>query len=107
MTNLGAELEVMTLPVRGLQLDWAASVRQASYASLTANVQGKNRDLTGNKPLFNPPAASFLAAQYRYPVGKSASVFVRGEQRYSGAYYLNFDYAIRRMCSTTPRRALR
>ena len=95
MNNLGAELEVMTVPAKGLQIDWAASVSNATYASLLVNVQGKNRDQAGKSALFNPPAASFLAVQYRHSVGKSASVFVRGEQRYSGAYYLNFDYAIR------------
>ena len=58
------------------------------------NVGGQNRDLTGNKPLFNPGAASFLAVQYRYPLRGRASIFVRAEQRYTGAYYLNFDNVI-------------
>lgn len=95
MNNLGAELELMALPVRGVQVEWNASLSNARYVSLTANVAGQNRDLTGNKPLFNPGAASFLAVQYRYPLRQKTSLFVRGEQRYTGAYYLNFDNVIR------------
>ena len=95
MNNLGAEIEVMALPTRRVQVEWNASLSDARYARLTANVNGSNRDLTGNKPLFNPGAASFLAVQYRYPLRGQASIFVRGEQRYTGAYYLNFDNVIR------------
>ena len=95
LNNLGTEIEVMAQPAKGLQVQWNASTSNAEYASLTAYVQGQNRDLTGNKALFNPAFASFLAVQYRYPVRENLSVFVRGEQRYSGAYYLNFDNVIR------------
>ena len=95
LNNFGTEIEVMALPVRGLQVQWNASTSNAEYTSLTAYIQGKNRDLTGNKALFNPAFASFLAVQYRYPVSEQLFVFARGEQRYSGAYYLNFDNVIR------------
>ena len=95
LNNLGTEIEVMAQPAKGLQMQWNASTSNAEYSRLTAFVQGKNRDLTGNKALFNPAFASFLAVQYRYPVRENLSVFLRGEQRYSGAYYLNFDNVIR------------
>ena len=95
MNNVGAEVEVMALPTRRIQIEWNASLSDARYVRLTANVNGSNRDLAGNKPLFNPGAASFLAVQYRYPLREQTSIFLRGEQRYTGAYYLNFDNAIR------------
>ncbi|MBC8151295.1 MAG: TonB-dependent receptor, partial [Bacteroidetes bacterium] len=100
MNNLGTEIELMALPVKGLQVEWNASTSQADYTQLTANVRGVNRDLSGNKPLFNPEFASFAAVQYRYPLQQGASLFVRGEQRYTGAYYLNFDNVIRQNAFT-------
>ncbi|MBC8082458.1 MAG: TonB-dependent receptor [Hymenobacter sp.] len=95
MHNLGAELELMAVPAKGLQAEWTASLSRAEYARLTTVVAGRNQDLAGNKPLFNPKAASFLALQYSRPLTPRLSAFVRGEHRYSGAYYLNFDNVIR------------
>ena len=95
MNNLGAELELMAVPANGLQVEWNASLSRAEYARLTTVVAGQNQDLAGNKPLFNPKAASFFALQYTRPLTSQVSVFVRGEHRYSGAYYLNFDNVIR------------
>ena len=93
--NLGAELELMAVPVKGLQAEWTASLSKAEYERLTTVVAGRNQDLAGNKPLFNPAAASFLAVQYDRPLAGPLSAFVRGEHRYSAAYFLNFDNAIR------------
>ena len=93
--NLGAELELEVLPVRGLQLLWNASVSNAEYRELTVVVAGENRDFSGNRALFNPPFASFLALQYTYEFSKQFSVFGRTEQRYLAAHYLNLDNAIR------------
>jgi iron complex outermembrane receptor protein len=95
MHNLGAELEVMAVPIKGLQAEWTASLSRAEYERLTTVVAGLNQDLAGNKPLFNPAAASFLALQYDRPLVGPLSAFVRGEHRYSAAYFLNFDNAIR------------
>ena len=95
MRNLGAELELAALPAQGLRLEWNASLSRAEYARLSTVVAGRNQDLAGNEPLFNPAAASFVALQYSRPVGKEWTAFVRGEHRYSGAYYLNFDNVVR------------
>ena len=95
MHNLGAELELQVVPAKGLQAEWTASLSKAEYSRLTTVVAGLNQDLAGNQPLFNPAAASFVALQYEHPVAGALSAFVRGEHRYSGAYYLNYDYAIR------------
>ena len=95
MNNLGAEVEATMLPVKGLQLEWTASISSAEYVRLLTVVNGENRDLSGNEPLFNPGVASFLAIQYARPLGNEVSAFVRGEHRYTGAYYMNFDNVIR------------
>ena len=93
--NLGAELELEVLPARGLQLLWNASVSNAEYRELTVVVAGENQDFSGNKALFNPPFASFLALQYTYELNKEISVFGRAEQRYLADHYLNLDNVIR------------
>lgn len=95
MNNLGAELEVEALPFKNLQLQWNASVSDAEYENLTIYSAGENRDFSGNKPLHNPDFSSFLAIQYTKPLGKDASVFVRGEHRYTGSHFFNFDNVIR------------
>ncbi|MBC7923913.1 MAG: hypothetical protein H7Z75_22800 [Ferruginibacter sp.] len=45
--------------------------------------------------MFNPNAASFLAIQYTRPLTGGRAAFVRGEHRYTGTYYLNFDNVVR------------
>ena len=94
MNNLGAEVEATALLLPGFQLEWTASASRAEYVRLLTVVDGENRDLRGNEPLFNPGFASFLAGQYTRPLSTEWSVFVRGEHRYTGAYYMNFDNVI-------------
>lgn len=95
MNNLGAEVELMALPVKGLRVEWTGSLSRARYVRLLTFSGGANRDFSGNRPLFNPGAVSFLAVQYNRVLTKQWSAFIRGEHRYTGAYYLNFDNVIR------------
>ncbi len=93
--NLGAEIELEALPVKGLQLIWNASLSDAEYKDLTVAIAGENQDLSGNKPLFNPPFASFAAVQYTKEFNKDFSTFIRGEHRYTGEHFFNFDNEVR------------
>lgn len=95
VNNLGAEIELEALPVKGLQVIWNASLSNAEYKELTVVVAGVNRDLSGNKPLFNPPFVSFTALQYTKDFNKNLSAFVRGEHRYMGEHFFNFDNVVR------------
>lgn len=95
VNNLGAEIEVEALPVKGVQVIWNASLSDAEYKELTVAVAGENIDLSGNKPLFNPPFVSFTALQYTKEFKKDLSVFVRGEHRYMGEHFFNFDNVVR------------
>ena len=95
LDNLGVEIELEALPLKGLQVIWNASFSDAEYKALTVAIAGVNQDLSGNHPLFNPPFASFLVLQYTKALGKSYSVFVRGEHRYLGEQFTNFDNALR------------
>src|SRR5690606_3771033 len=95
--NLGAEIELEALPVNGLHIVWNASLSAAEYRSLLIadpNL-GTNIDLSGNKPLFNPPFVSFTAVQYSLDLGVDLSVYIRGEHRYTGEHFLNFDNEVR------------
>ena len=95
MNNLGLEIEVEALPFPNLRLQWTASLSNAEYENLVVFSGGENRDFSGNEPLFNPPVASFLAAQYTKSLNEDISVFVRGEHRYTGEHFLNFDNVVR------------
>jgi len=95
MHNKGIELEVTTLPLKGLQIDWNASYSHARYASLLlydATV-GAVVNFKGDKPINTPPLSSMLATQYTYDLvanKQKLAIFVRGEYRYLGEYYFDF-----------------
>ena len=95
--NYGAEIELEALPVKGLQLIWNVSVSDAEYKDLLIadRATGENIDLSGNKPLFNPPFVSFTAIQYTKEFNSDFSAFIRGEHRYIGEHFFNFDNEIR------------
>lgn len=95
MNNFGIETEVAMIPVKNLSLEWNAALPDAKYAKLelydyatASTINYKN-----NHPINNPEFSSMLAAQYNYPIQKSKqniSLFLRGEYRYIGRYYLDF-----------------
>lgn len=94
MNNLGAELEAFVVPVKGLQVEANASLSHARYSRLTTlDATFTNADYQGNRPINNPNAASFLAVQYTYALQKMTTVFIRGEHRYTGEYYFDFNNA--------------
>lgn len=102
MNNLGAELGALVVPVNGLQVEANASLSHARYSRLTTlDTTFTNADFRSNRPINSPNAASFLAAQYAYMLPKMASVFVRGERRYTGVYYFDFDNAQNRLPSVS------
>ena len=95
MNNLGAELELDALPLKGLKIQWSASVSNAEYDKIIVFSGGGNKDFSGNKPLYNPEFASFTAVQYTKQFCNNFEAFIRGEHRYSGAYYFDFDNVLR------------
>jgi iron complex outermembrane receptor protein len=95
MNNVGAELEAVVLPAKGLELSWNAAYNHARYAKLPLfnYTDSLTQSYKGNQPINTPVVSSMLAAQYTYALGtgqQQPAVFVRGEWRYIGAYY--FDY---------------
>ena len=95
MNNLGLELEVAALPVRGLVAEWTASFSRARYARLDLFDAATNAvvDYAGNRPIYNPAFSSMVALQYTQPVQvgrRAAAVFARVEQRLIGRYALDF-----------------
>ena len=94
MNNLGAELEAFVVPTKGLQVEANASLSHARYSRLTTlDATFTNADFRGNRPINNPNAASFLAVQYTYALPKTTAAFIRGEHRYTGVYYFDFNNA--------------
>ncbi|QES87639.1 TonB-dependent receptor [Rhizosphaericola mali] len=95
MNNFGIETEVTAILVKNLSIDWNASWSDAKYAKLNLYdyTSGSTVNYKGNRPINNPNISSMLAVQYNFPLTQtkqSLSLFVRGEYRYIGKYYLDF-----------------
>lgn len=100
MDNYGLELEISTIPIKNLQIDWTASTSHSEYKRLELFNAETNavKDFKGNKAINNPAFQSMLAVQYGVPFSKSPQnfrAFARGEFRYIGEYQLDFNNAFR------------
>jgi iron complex outermembrane receptor protein len=93
LNSKGAELELASTPVKGLQLNYNFGYTDAKYKSLKISQNGEAVDLNGKKQIFTPDVTSLLAAQYAYTISKKQqlSFVARGEWSYIGDTY--FDLA--------------
>ncbi|MEO6839045.1 MAG: TonB-dependent receptor [Ginsengibacter sp.] len=93
LTSKGAELEVNSLPVKGLEVDYSFGYTNVKYNSLKLSENNAEVNLAGKRQIFTPDVTSMLAAQYSFEIGhkKNTQLFVRGEWKYLGNQY--FDQA--------------
>lgn len=93
LNSKGAELELSSTPVKGLQLNYNFGYTHASYGSLKLSQNGSSVDLDGKKQIYTPDVTSMLAVQYSYNLGtkQQLKLVVRGEWMYIGKQY--FDLA--------------
>ncbi len=93
LNSKGAELELATTPVRGLEVEYNFGFTDAEYKDLKLSQGGTSVDLSGKKQVFTPDITSMLAAQYSYDLGtkNQLKIVVRGEWMQLGEQY--FDLA--------------
>lgn len=98
--SAGLELEVSTIPVKGLQLDGSFGLNKTEYKdfSLKRVDYGTGVESTteiGGNSLSNAPSHTiFLGAQYEYAFTKKLKAIIRGEVRNMGSYYTDIQNRI-------------
>lgn len=78
-TSKGLELELLALPMEGLQIDAGLGLLDATYDEFT-DALGQN--LKGNDLSYAPPVSGTLGVQYTFPVGAGFDLQMRGEVNY-------------------------
>jgi len=92
LSSKGAEVEVVTTLLKGLDVFYNFGYTHARYTSLVVpNSDSTSVNLKGNHQVYTPDVTSMLALQYAYPLSKVAKLVARGEWRYLGDQY--FDLA--------------
>ncbi|TXJ26816.1 MAG: TonB-dependent receptor [Chitinophagaceae bacterium] len=89
----GIELELMGMPVKGLNIDYNFSYNHGRYTKLTKpNVRtGTEQDLKGNWLLMSPEYISMLAVQYTPRLSANVKGLLRAEWSAFGKHYFNID----------------
>lgn len=89
----GVELEIVSKPVKGLEIDYNAGYTHARYRTLKLSQNGAEQDFEGNKQVFTPAYTSTLAVQYSFNIGNrhNLQLVARGEWLALGEHY--FDLA--------------
>src|SRR5690606_2519645 len=93
LRSMGAELELATTPVKGLEVEYNFGFTDAEYKTLKLSQGGSSVDLAGKKQVFTPDITSMLAAQYSLDLGTKhqLKLVFRGEWLQLGEQY--FDLA--------------
>ena len=89
-TNKGFELEALVRPVPGLELVGAIGYTDAEYGQWESG-----EDYEGNKLEMAPDFSYNLAAQYRYILSDSATLFCRLELQHVGDFYHDLDNEVK------------
>ena len=82
--DIGLELEVLALPLTGLQLNGGFSYLHAKYEAF---INAEDIDVSGNTINHSPEFSSNLGVQYTFPVNGDGSITIRGEHQYRSKIY--------------------
>ncbi|MDL5511104.1 TonB-dependent receptor [Arenibacter sp. M-2] len=93
----GMELEIMTVPLKGLNVDYNFSFNHGRYTKLTKPdvSTGKEIDLKGNWLIMQPEFTSMFAVQYTTNLSKEIKGTIRGEWSSIGKNYLNIENSVK------------
>lgn len=96
LSSKGAELELATTPVKGLELEYNFGFTDAEYKDLKLSQGGVSVDLAGKKQVFTPDITSMLAAQYSFDLGTRhhLKLVFRGEWMQLGEQYFDLSNTI-------------
>jgi iron complex outermembrane receptor protein len=98
--SLGLELELTTIPVKGLQLDGSLGINQTEYKSFNltrvsfTTGEEKTTSIGGNSLSNAPSHTAFLGTQYTLPMQNEWALVIRGEIRSIGEYYTDIQNQI-------------
>ena len=97
LTSKGAELELLFVPVKGLQLGYNIGYTNAKYKSLKVSSNGDNVNLDGKRQIFTPDVTSVFTLQYSYLLNAEHQVklVAGGEWYYLGREYFDLANNIR------------
>ena len=92
----GLELELETIPVKGLEVGVTAGLTDARYERLLLSVDGGEKDLKGNRQVFSPAHTMMTAIQYSLPSGwkESAGWQARVEWIMTGRTYFDLQNTV-------------
>ncbi len=93
LNSKGAELELATTPLKGLEIEYNFGFTDATYKTLKLSQNGASVDLAGKKQVFTPDITSMLAAQYSLNLStrKQLKLVVRGEWMHLGEQYFDLS----------------
>lgn len=96
LNSKGAELELATTPVKGLEVEYNFGFTDAEYKDLKLSQNGTSVDLAGKKQVFTPDITSMFAAQYSVDLGtkKQLKLVARGEWMQLGEQYFDLSNSI-------------
>ena len=89
LTSKGAELELLFVPVKGLQLGYNLGYTNAKYKSLKVSSNGDNVNLDGKRQIFTPDVTSVFTLQYSYLLKEKNQVKLIAGAEW---YYLGQEY---------------
>ena len=92
-TIKGLEVEILAVPVRGLDLGLNFGVLDAKYKNYTSAaidpVTGGSRDFSGNRLPGSPKFSSSASAQYEFAIAANQWARLRAEYNYTGKKFYN------------------
>ncbi len=93
LNSKGAELELATTPVKGLEIEYNFGFTDATYKTLKLSQNGASVDLAGKKQVFTPDITSMLAAQYSFNLStrQQLKLVLRGEWMHLGEQYFDLS----------------
>jgi iron complex outermembrane receptor protein len=91
LRSRGLELELETIPLKGLEIGITGGLTDARYQKLMLSVDGEEKNLEGNRQIFTPSHTLMTAVQYSLPLirGKGSRLQVRGEWNATGRTYFD------------------
>jgi len=93
LNSKGFEIELMAIPLKGLQLQHNFGYTYARYTKLILPINGQAVNNLGNRPVFSPNVTAITALQYDYTFGTKHNITwqTRSEWLYFGDQF--FDLA--------------
>lgn len=97
LISKGAELEFISKPAKGFELDYNFGYTHATYKFLKLPHNGTEQDYSGNRQIFTPVFTSALVSQYSFNLKHNPAVkfSIRGEWLGVGDHYFDLQNTVK------------